>query len=343
MGKYFTLLNINMGLHPVSFPLVIILAMITAAIGCQSASAPQEKGANMGEADSLPAPWRGAPPSQIPLYSAENGKDILYGYQLISKTSYYLGPNGTVGHISNGMNCQNCHLEAGTKPFGNNYGGVASTYPKFRERSGSLESIEKRVNDCIERSLNGQPLDSLSREMRAMVAYIKWLGKKVPKGEKPYGSGIVDLKNLDREADPLKGKIVFDGHCMRCHGAEGQGLKTVDGSGYEYPPLWGPHSYNVGAGLYRLSRFAGYVYNNMPNTVNHHSPELTQEQAWDVAAFVNSQPRPQKDLSADWPKMAAKPIDHPFGPYADSFSERQHKYGPYAPIAEWKKQHAKTK
>jgi len=288
-------------------------------------------------------PWRGPAASQIPFYAAQNGKDIWYGYELISKTAYYLGPNGTVNQISNGMNCQNCHIDAGTKPFGNNYSAVASTYPKFRERSGGMESIEKRVNDCFERSLNGQALDSSGREMRAIVAYIKWLGRKIPKGEKPYGSGIMELEYLNRAADPAKGKIVFAGHCTKCHGDDGQGLKSPGGKGYEFPPLWGPHSYNEGAGLFRLSRFAGYVYNNMPNTVNWHNPELTKEQAWDVAAFVNSQPRPKKDLSKDWPNIAGKPADHPFGPYADTFSEQQHKFGPYAPIAQWKKEHAKAK
>lgn len=288
-------------------------------------------------------PWIGPAAFQIPVYAEEDGKDIWYGHELIAKTSYYLGPKGKVAQISNGLNCQNCHLNAGTKPFGNNYGAVASTYPKFRERSGSEESIEKRVNDCFERSLNGKPLDEESKEMKAIVAYLKWVGRKIPKGEKPYGSGIMELAYLERSADPLKGKIVFTGHCTRCHGDNGQGLANTDGTGYEFPPLWGPNSYNEGAGLYRLSRFAGYVYNNMPNTVNWHNPEITPEQAWDVAAYVNSQPRPKKDLTGDWPDIAGKPVDHPFGPYADPFPEIQHKYGPFGPIAAWKKEQAGNK
>jgi thiosulfate dehydrogenase len=321
----------------------VVLTVALLWIGCGNDSNEKNvKQTPLGKSsDSIP--WRGAASTQIPVYSAENGKDIWYGYELISKTAYYLGPNGTVNQISNGMNCQNCHLDAGTKPFGNNYGAVASTYPKFRERSGTMESIEKRVNDCFERSLNGKALDNNSLEMKAIVAYISWLGRKVAKGDKPYGSGIMEIKYLNRAADPEKGKVVFEGHCARCHGDDGQGLKSPDGKGYEFPPLWGPHSYNEGAGLYRLSRFAGYVYNNMPNTVNWHNPEITQEQAWDVAAFVNSQPRPKKDLSKDWPNISGKPVDHPFGPYADSFSEKQHKYGPYGPIAEWKKEHAAKK
>ena len=120
--------------------------------------------------------WVGAPASEIPYYSRKDGELIWYGHELIANTSIYLGPKGTVMQISNGMNCQNCHLSAGTKPWGNNYGAVFSTYPKFRDRSGSIETIYKRVNDCFERSLNGESLDTGSKEMQAIYAYIKWLG-----------------------------------------------------------------------------------------------------------------------------------------------------------------------
>jgi hypothetical protein len=103
----------------------------------------------------------------------------------------------------------------------------------------------------------------------------------------------------------------------------------------------GKHSYNHGAGLYRISNFAGYVRYNMPLGATYERPQLTDEEAWDLAAFVNSQPRPTKDLNKDWPNIAGKPFDHPFGPYADPFSEQQHKYGPYKPIKEWKEAHKK--
>lgn len=269
--------------------------------------------------------WRGAGVYQIPV--DDSGALIRYGHALISNTAAYLGPKGSVQQISNGMNCQNCHLEAGTKPWGNNYGAVAANYPKYRDRSGTVESIEKRVNDCLERSLNGSALDSNSREMRAMVAYIKWLGNDVPRGTTPKGSGIQRLPFLDRPADSAKGYIVYQTYCSRCHGEEGAGLALADGSGYTYPPLWGKHSYNTGAGMYRLSRLAGFAKNNMPDPTTYHKPALTDEQAWDVAAFINSQPRPAGPIHADWPNIAKKPFDHPFGPYADSMSERQHKYG----------------
>lgn len=261
-----------------------------------------------------------------------NAEELHYGRELVANTAEYLGPRGKVKTISNGMNCQNCHLQAGTAPLGNNYGAVASTYPKVRARSGQEEDIQKRINDCFERSLNGKPLERESKEMKAMVAYINWVGKDVPKGEVPVGSGIYEVPLLDRAADPTKGKIVYENQCSSCHQADGKGMAKPDGTGYLYPPLWGEASYNHGAGLYRISRFAGYVKANMPLGVTFESPVLSDEDAWDVAAYVNSMDRPKKNLTKDWPDISKKPMDHPFGPFADGFSEEQHKFGPFKPI-----------
>ena len=277
------------------------------------------------------------------LDDSEESKKIRYGHDLIANTALYLGQQGCVNHISNGMNCQNCHLDAGTKIWGNNYSAVASTYPKFRERSGSIESVYKRVNDCLERSLNGSALDTSSDEMQAIRAYILWLGKDIPTGKKVRGVGITDMAYMDRAADTAMGRIVYTKKCQSCHKDNGEGVLNANGISYQYPPLWGAHSYNNGAGLFRLSRLAGYVKSNMPFGANYNTPQLSDEEAWDVAAYINSRPRPSKDLRKDWPRIAAKPVDHPYGPYADTFSESQHKFGPFAPIAAFKKNQSKSK
>lgn len=274
--------------------------------------------------------WRAPDPTNIPGDAA--GELIRYGRELIRHTSIYLGPQGKVMRISNGMNCQNCHLDGGTKPFAANYGAVASTYPKFRTRSNSVETFEKRVNDCIERSLNGTSLPHDSRELQAIIAYLKWVGKEVPKGATPKGAGLVTLPYLDRAADPMKGRNGYTKHCATCHGVSGEGVKGANKHEWQYPPLWGANSYNTGAGLYRISRFAAFIKTNMPYGVTHTQPILSDEEAWDIAAFVNSMPRPHKSFPSDWPDLRTKPIDHPFGPYADAFSEAQHKYGPFKPI-----------
>ena len=268
------------------------------------------------------------------LPQTEEGDLIRYGRELIVNTSFYLGPKGKIAQLTNGMNCQNCHIGAGTKAFGNSFAAVASTYPRFRERSGKIETIEYRIKECMERSLDGTSVDSLSKEMKAMVAFFKWIGKDVKKGVKPAGSGIVEIPFIARAADPQKGKIVFENSCQRCHGNDGGGIMFPDSSGYIYPPLWGPHSFNVSAGLYRVSRLAAFIKYNMPLDLTQTSPQLTDEEAWDVAAFIASQPRNEKRFPYDWPKIETKPVDYPYGPYADAFSEQQHKYGPFLPIKE---------
>ena len=272
-------------------------------------------------------------PDPLSIYDTDDPDLVLYGRDLIANTSDYLGPYGSVKPISNGMNCQNCHLDAGAKAFGNNYAAVSATYPKFRARSGTAETMVKRVNDCFERSLNGQPLDSTGREMRAILAYINWLGEAVPKGKTPKGTGLMKVPFLDRAASPDSGRLVFSQKCQSCHGANGQGLPIPNGNGRQYPPLWGPKSYNAAAGLYRLSNLAGYVKANMPLGASFSNPQLTDAEAWGVAAFINAQERPAHPfLKTDWPKIEKKPFDHPFGPFADSFPEIQHKFGPFKPI-----------
>ncbi len=277
-------------------------------------------------------------PADISTIKDEKKKKVIeYGKELIVHTARYLGPNGSVMKISNGMNCQNCHLQAGTAVFGNNYGSVASLYPKFRARSGGIENIYKRVNDCFERSLNGKALDTTSNEMQAMASYINFVGSNVAKGKKAVGSGFKDLAFLDRAADPNNGQAVYTAKCQSCHQPDGEGLFTADKTEYTYPALWGNNSFNDGAGLYRISNFAKYIKYNMPLGVTHENPQLSDEEAWDLAAFITTQSRPHLNLPKDWPDISKKPADHPFGPYSDTFSEKQHKFGPFNPIVEEQK------
>jgi thiosulfate dehydrogenase len=264
-----------------------------------------------------------------PKISSAKNELILYGKELIEHTAVYLGPQGKVLPISNGMNCQNCHLQGGTKPFGNNYASVARKYPLFRNRSGKVETVEHRINDCLQRSLNGKPLDTTSREMKAMVAYVMWVGKDVAKEDQRKGFGLLKLPYLNRAASPKNGQLAYTQFCTRCHQSNGQGERLISGTEWKYPPLWGDDSYNTAAGLYRISAFAAFIKANMPYSISHENSVLTDEQAWDIAAYVNSMPRPHKKFPHDWPDISTKPVDHPFGPYADKFTEEDHKYGPF--------------
>lgn len=316
---------------------ITLISIITAIILVTGITACRHKGKTQATTDGASVSkkhWIVPDTAELP--NDDYGKLVKYGRALIVNTSYYLGPNGVIGHKSNGMNCQNCHLNAGTKPFGNNFSLTASGYPRFKDRSGTVETYVRKVQDCFERSMNGRTIDSTSREMKAFVAYLKWIGRNVKKGVKPEGSGIEELTFLDRPADTARGRIVYVSKCQTCHRKDGDGILNPTKTGYTYPPLWGDHSYNIGASIYRLSKFAGYVKSNMPFGADHKHEQLNNEQAWDVAAFVNSQPHPFKNVAGDWPKLTTKPYDCPFGPYADTqFTPAQRKYGPFAPIKKY--------
>ncbi|WP_354334183.1 c-type cytochrome [Pedobacter sp. CG_S7] len=260
----------------------------------------------------------------IPLRN--NGEMISYGRELIVHTSLYLGPKGSVAQISNGMNCQNCHLDAGTKPYANNFSVFFFSYPKLSNRSGRVEQASERINECFERSLNGIALKEDSKEMKAILAYLEWVAKDLVKSSKLKAPSVEKLPYLDYAADPIKGKIVYIAKCKSCH----ENNSTI-------PPLWGSGSYNDGAGMYRLRNFSGFVKNNMPLGASYQNTQLTDEEAWNVAAYVNSQPRPHKDQYGDYKVLSTKPIDFPFGLYQDEFNEKQHKYGPFKPIEKKKK------
>ena len=275
-------------------------------------------------------------PQQTQSIPADKKGDLIrYGRQLISSTALYFGPKGSVAHISNGMNCQNCHLDAGTRLFANNFAGFTASYPKKSTRSGVVISASVRISECFERSLNGTMPDTGTKEIKAIMAYMQWLGKNAKKGLVPFGNTTPRLKFMDSAANPRSGKVVFIQKCRSCHGANGEGLPAADKQSYTYPPLWGPNSYNDGAGMYRIGNLAGFVKANMPFGATYQSPQLTDKECWDVAAYVNSQPRPHKDQHKDYPDLQQKPIDLPFGPYADGFTARQHKYGPFGPIQQF--------
>ncbi len=330
------LTNLSVILFVVVVLLLIYIATLTESTYWGSSPDKDQTSASVVKVKDPNGFWEA--PSVSTIKDANQKALVEYGKDIIANTAHYFGPKGKVKVMAtNGMNCQNCHLNAGTKTFGNNYSAVAANYPKYRARSGGIENIYKRVNDCFERSLNGLALDTTSKEMQAVVAYIQFLGSQVKKGEKPKGAGFKDLALLDRACSPLAGGKLYQEKCASCHQKSGEGQMNATGEAYQYPPLWGKNSYNDGAGLYRITNFAKYIKSNMPLGASHESPLLTDEEAWDIAAFVNSQPRPKKDISKDWPKIAEKPMDHPFGPYADGFSENQHKYGPWQAMKKSKK------
>lgn len=273
------------------------------------------------------------------LSSDDWGKTVRYGRDLVTETYAHIGPevaDPARRYAGNNLACGSCHLEGGTKQYGLPFQGVYADFPNYRARSGGVGTIEDRINGCMTRSMNGRPLPPDGREMTAIVAYLKFLSTGRPVGEPTPGRGPGRMAELERAADPVRGKAIFKQNCVACHGADGAGQRTGavgDAGGYAVPPLWGADSFNDGAGMDRLIGAANFIHNNMPNGVTWEEPTLSVEDAWDVAAFVLAQPRPKKaHLEADYPNRAEKPVDSPYGPYVDGFSQTQHRLGPFDAI-----------
>jgi thiosulfate dehydrogenase len=273
------------------------------------------------------------------LRSNTYGHLVRRGRDLITATYAYIGPevaDRSKRFAGNNLACGNCHLQAGTKKFGIPLFGLFAAFPRYSARSDAQITVEDRLNACMTRSMNGRPIPASAPEMQAMVAYIKFLSTGVPPGQLLPGMGTGNMPELDRAADPARGEAGYANACVACHGPDGAGIRrslpTTD-LGYMMPPLWGSDSFNDGAGMARLITAANFLHFNMPHGVDYLNPQLSPEQAWDIAAYVVSRPRPHKaGLEKDFPDLLQKPVDAPYGPYADGFSEQQHKYGPFAPI-----------
>ncbi len=247
-----------------------------------------------------------------------HGLQVRQGRDLITATYAYIGPDvpdESKRYAGNNLACSNCHLQAGTKKFGLPLFGLYGDFPQYSARTGGEISIEDRINSCMTRSMNGRPLPADAPEMQAIVAYIKFLSSGVPAGRQLPGLGSGWMPELDRAADPDRGRPLYTRICAACHEPDGSGVTYGLGTsdlGYVDPPLWGSGSFNDGAGMARIITVANFIHFNMPHGTDYLDPRLSVEQAWDIAAYVVSQPRSTRaDLTHDFPDLLLKPVDAP--------------------------------
>jgi thiosulfate dehydrogenase len=194
-------------------------------------------------------------------------------------------------HVGNALRCTSCHLDAGRRDNGT-WIGTFARFPQYRARRGGVELIEDRVNDCLRRSLNGTALTPDGPDMRDIVAYFAFLSWRSPVGVPPQGPNARLQRFAALRSDTAAGGEVFRATCARCHGDGGQGTAVA-------PPVWGPRSFNIGAGMARVRTAASFIRDNMPFD---RPGTLTDQQAFDAAAFVVAQPRPDfPGKQYDWP------------------------------------------
>jgi thiosulfate dehydrogenase len=265
-----------------------------------------------------------------------------YGRRLLRETALLMGPDHEdpeMRYTGTRMACASCHLETGTKPGTLSLLETAPRYPRESGRDGGVRDLRDRINGCMQRSMNGRALPRDSIEMIAMESYIVELGqqfsamgesRRIP-DEQPA------FVEPDRAANVAAGQLVYESRCVICHGENGQGLAATSdpADGYVFPPLWGEDSFNNGAGMHRVLTAARFIKARMPLG----EADLSDDEAYDVAAYINSHPRPEmSNLEQDYPDLTTKPVDSPYPPYAYPFPREQHRLGPFAPIREYYEQ-----
>jgi thiosulfate dehydrogenase len=203
-------------------------------------------------------------------------------------------------YVGNGLRCFSCHLDNGRRPNAIPLTGVYARYPSYSARDGRVLTIQDRVNNCFRRSLAGRNVPTDSREMHDIVTYLALISRGIAVGAHVPGQGLPTMPPLS--GDTARGVAIFAASCTRCHGVNGAGIPPATA-------VWGPRSYSVGASLARVERAASFIRHNMPFDS---AGVLTNQQAYDVAAYIVSQSRPNsRGIEGDWPDGGA-PSDVPY-------------------------------
>lgn len=223
-------------------------------------------------------------PEQAPHHIRDS---VMRGFRIITNTGYYLPE-----YAHNELSCTNCHFCGGDTLGGKNGGislvGVTTKYPVYSKRSGKVISLAHRIDGCFQRSMNGNPLPVKSRAMKDLLNYLHWISKEVEKIPDIPWLGLPEIKS-DHKPNPREGEKIYERYCAACHRSDGEGGGELgEEEGKTIPPLWGPNSFNDGAGMNTIKMLAPFVYMNMP----YEQASLTEEQALDVASFVVLQRRP---------------------------------------------------
>lgn len=236
------------------------------------------------------------PPAEDEIPDSPFGEAVKRGRDIFMNTSTNAGD-----YVGNGLACANCHLDGGREPYSAPMWAAYGRYPMYRAKNDQINTMEDRVMGCFTFSMNAQhsvaggPPPHGDDIYRDLESYFYWLATGAPTNVAMEGTGFGKVEKTDLGYSPERGEQVFAANCAVCHGPDGQGQTDANGR-IVFPPLWGPNSYNWGAGMARVDTAAAFIKNNMPLS---QPGKLSDQEAWDVAAYIDSHERPRDARQGD--------------------------------------------
>jgi thiosulfate dehydrogenase len=227
-----------------------------------------------------PAAFAGNPG---PIPDTPFGRQAELGRRIFTDTAK-LAPQ----FVGNDLKCSNCHLDAGRLAKAAPMWGAYPLFPQYRAKNGRVNTFAERLQGCFMYSMNGKAPPAGDPVLVALESYSAFLAKGAPLGVTQPGQGYPKLAKPPLAPDYARGQDVYQSRCALCHGNDGAGQRAR--GVVVFPPVWGARSFNWGAGMAEPRNAAGFIKANMPLS---QGGSLTDQQAWDVALYLDSQPRPQ--------------------------------------------------
>lgn len=273
-----------------------VLALVLALVGA-AAEAP----VGSAWAETPPPPF--VPHHEIAIPDDDFGQIIRQGERIFRDT----GAEARA-FVGNDLRCVNCHLDRGRLGDSAPLWAAYLVYPAYRAKNGHVNTFAERLQGCFRYSMNGKMPPLGDPVLVALESYAAFLARGAPVGVKLPGQGYRKLAK-PKSLDLAHGREVYGAKCALCHGSDGAGQASPDGT-VLFPPLWGARSYNWGAGMSSVANAAGFIKANMPLSQGN---SLTDADAWDVAAYIDSRERPQDPRFAG--DLAATRKAHHDSPY----------------------------
>ncbi|EIZ84840.1 MAG: cytochrome C [Cupriavidus sp.] len=249
------------------------------------------------------------PPPDSAIPDDDLGKVIRLGEHIFHDTR-----NQAPAFVGNDLRCTNCHLDRGRLGHSAPLWAAYVTYPAYRAKNRHVNTFAERLQGCFRYSMNGKAPPLGDPVLVALESYAAFLAHGAPVGVKLPGQGYPKLTK-PKGLDIPHGREVYAAKCALCHGENGAGQASSDGT-LVFPPLWGGRSYNWGAGMSSVVNAAGFIKANMPLGQGN---SLTDAEAWDVAAYIDSRERPQDPrFTGDLAATRAAHHDSPYDFYGQT-------------------------